>query len=230
MRLIPMSALLLLVGCTSASRLGTARSLPPGETSHSLILEAWPTGYMFDEHGGRPVKEDLRAPLPRYVSRHAFGPGGDVGVELGPWPGGMVDVKVELVRSRAFDLAVSPAFGGWGIGFLFDGDEEQDEWDEEEDDDSFDQYGTGRLDFVADYNLGRRVSIVSAVGGGWLFHTKGDWQEDGPVLSGSLGLHLRLGRKFALQPSMTVQTVSRDLRPYLGGAIVFHFGAQPEFE
>jgi hypothetical protein len=98
-------ASLCLTGCPSFATLKTARALDPGQlqvTAASEVLGmAAPSG-----KGVGGVKPDMIAAM-----RYGVADGFDVGVRLEPVEGVSADTTIQIVRSRAIDVALGPGGG-----------------------------------------------------------------------------------------------------------------------
>ena len=216
-------------GCVSPQTYGTPRTLPPGKISQTLALESVSTVATLPSRSS-PTRANatpgLLAP-PFYMVRFGAGERTDIGLrtaKLGTWG---FDVKVRLLQARTVDVAVNPM-----VQILFDG-------------------VTGphlHLPLVVGFNVTSDVTFVLTPGisyAGFLRAGETANVDLGNTLTidtyGALarigaGINLRLVRRFAIQPEVTLL---RSLQPshdapfssitFVAFGLGFTWGPQPSY-
>ncbi len=188
-------ACLLLGGCTGAQRYGVPRTLAPGDLAHHVSVDVgeFTPGKSCDDGRGCTRDEGTLAPVPSWTLRAGIDEGVEMGVGVGADLSVGLDVKVELLRSRSFDLALDPGLTFWGNGGS----------------DFADSPGPAAavmLPLLAGVNLGP----VTLVPGGGVGLVAAGRETGRFTWAGSLATFFRLGTGMALAPAATVFRAPHD--------------------
>jgi hypothetical protein len=207
---------LVLTGCPSPSIYGTARTTPVGRVSHTTSLEGVGIGGKYVQGDGTP-RDGVRAlpTLPSYQVRYGAFENTDVGVRLANFATLGVDLKHNLIEDEVLDLAIDPMLqvsyhpGAWG---------------------SRQQVPLyGHLPLLVDLNLSSTVTLVLSPGG---MFALAESDISGPYARLGVGLNVRTGKRFAVQPELTaLHTLYRmeGSPPQLYFvSLGFHYGSLPE--
>ena len=213
---------LALCGCPSPNTYATARTLEP----HRLQLVVAP-----EANGGHDVAHsggayDEWSPLfPTVGARYGVVDNFDIGVRAPHLTSIATDAKLMLLSGR-FDLAFDPGvewYRGWRAQMDANG--------------LTTEQATGEIvhlhvPMMINCNLGRSITVVASPG----LIVQADRLNGGldTALIGKLGigLNLRAGRRFALQPEFSVMQSFGDAAGNVGiiAGIGFVFGSQPRFD
>ncbi len=210
-RLLLAASCLLVAGCTSLQRYGTARTLAPSEVSVHAAVDVV-EGY--EPQLGETFDAALPA-APRLGVRFGVAGWTEVGLELAPVHG-TFDVKQQLVRSSRFDLALAPALtAGWI------------------DDTQLEGLVLVQLPVLFGIHATDWLTVVPQVSAGYGWReAERLWPEDrawqgSALVGGGLGLFLRIADAFALQPLVGITFEPDSGYRYTSGGLALFYGAQP---
>lgn len=192
-----MLSVLVMAGCHS-NLYSTPRTVPRGQSQHVVAadLNLLPT-------------DSAALPTLVYLARIGLADRVDLGIQASTTL--KVDLKVNPVRTRYFDLAFDPALS---FGYVL-------------------AYGiaapifSGSLPVVMGFNVHESVTLVLQGGAGYAYpYTR----SRGPVYGfGGGGLQLRVNELVMVQPEITLQFFDNgDVWPCLG--LGFGFGPQPSYK
>jgi len=205
------------LGC-NANHYATPRTVPKGKTSHTIVLD----GYGAFEDDGRlfPATGGLR-----YLLRAGLAERVDFGLTASGTVIGM-DVKVNFLRTKWVDMAVSP---GFEVGVL----PGYHSWDTE-------FFYRGAVPISLGFNVSKATSIYLHGGLGgfahvqerdeWCWEPECDDTLSGLTVQGGLGAQFRVSNFVALQPELSVMGSTS----YLPGIFMqlgfgVSLGAQPSY-
>ncbi len=201
--------LLLCCGCVSMNRFGTARTLPAGEANTSVTFDA-----MLATAPGMEQADVTSFVAPHLRHNRGLAPGTELVLDLG-LPGTLgADVKVELYRGGAIDLAVAPGASMSWLGRTAS---------------SFG--GEVHLPVLADVVVAPWLVLVPQASVGWLAAKEEASSElrHSPAAGGGLGLYLRVADTFSVQPVASTTVELDTLYAHHRFGLAFSFGTQPSF-
>ncbi|WP_373047544.1 hypothetical protein [Vulgatibacter sp.] len=215
-RSIVLVASLLLGGCTGVQRYGVPRTLAPGDVAHHVSVDVGsftPAIAVGCDGNGCDRGGTSMAPVPSWTLRAGIDEGVELGFGLALDLSLGLDVKVELLRSRSFDLAIAPGLTFWGhAGY-----------------DVSNQPGPAvavMLPLLAGINLGD----VTLVPGGGVGLVAGGTETGRVTWAGSFAAWFRLGDGVALAPGVTLFGAPPDeAAPRLVGGLGLVLGDLPSY-
>ncbi|WP_373048336.1 hypothetical protein [Vulgatibacter sp.] len=192
-RLVPLLCVLL-AGCTSFNRFGAARTLAPGETSHTVAADVWAMGEGLDGPSSDElsfVPRVLPYPLISYVLRHGLAERLELGVTAMPLPGLGLDLKWNFLRAGKLDLAVVP---NMLAGYLFDS--------------ANNTTVQSSLPLLLSWRIDEKLALVPQIAAAHRFD-----RSDGAPASESWNLAAGLAARARVSPRLTVQPGVYVLQP-----------------
>lgn len=202
--LVPLVALLL-AGCTSLHRYGSARTMPGGSFSMVTAMELIEGEDPLEKE---PPRGDFLPFAQRLGLRYAPFDGSEIGLEAG-FVTATLDWKQELFRSRWIDVAVDPAFTvGYSAGEL-------------------DPLAVAQLPVLVGIHATDWLTVVPQASVGWGYRDADMMDARTPLVGGALGLYVSITEWLAVQPlgGMTVELDSG--YRYLSGGIGLLAGRLP---
>jgi hypothetical protein len=185
---------LLLQGCPSPNIYATARTIPQGKLSHTLAVEG--IGFSADspdtDNDGEPDDGSISGFIPSFVPTYQLRYGATDNLELGARIATFatlgLDLKYNFLRDSAIDLAINPSVQAMSVGVA--------------------QLVHLNLPLIIDVNINKTATLVLTPGVMQsLALASVDFDEDGTAVGtmarAGLGVNLRLGGKFAMQPEVT---------------------------
>lgn len=180
--------LVVLAGCPAAQTFTTARTLPVGTVQHTIGVES--LGAVVDEttctEGEEGCVSDpigwVAIPFPMYGMRAGLTEQLEIGGRFSFAGQAGVDLKVQLVRSEAFDLAIDPSISSsFGFGFF-------------------------SLPILASLNIGDAVTLTLAPKASYLLlFGDNDSLVDGFFLGGGANIQIRIADAVAFTPGFDYQ-------------------------
>lgn len=207
-------------GCTSPNTYATARTLSPGDVTHTFAVEG--IAYNGSQGAGAlPL-------LPTYVFRVGVIDRVDVGARVGNMTELGADVKVNFLRGP-LDLAIAAG----GEAFL--------EWHYQPHGDRTPRRTGSRayfhLPLIVSYNFSKQLSLVGTPGLAYVVGKQVDQDSirtqpfDGGTLAGRLGVGIdyRWNERRAIHPEVTLIQSPRDAQTIVLFGLGFNFGDIPKY-
>jgi hypothetical protein len=211
----------LMLGCTSPNTYATARTLSPGDVTHTVAVEG--IGYHGSQGtGALPI-------MPTYVFRVGVIDRVDIGARVGSLTELGADVKINFLRGP-LDVAIA----GGGEAFI--------EWHYEPHGDRPPRRTGSRAFFhvplILSYNFSRSFSLVGTPGIAYILGNKvsADFVRTMPFDGGTVAARLGLGIDYrwnarrSLHPEVTVLQSTNNSATIVMFGIGFNFGGIPNYD
>lgn len=204
-------ALPLLFGCAVGNRWGSPRAIPAGSLAHVITVDMGAANG--DLLGDDSDFSALPIVWPTYTLRAGLGGPAELGVGLGYMLGIHGDVKVELLRSSWFDLAVVP-----GVGVQ--------PWNTFHSEDAYTAW-VAEVPLLLGINLGEGISILPSATP-QLLRFNGDREKSSQLSwAANLAVQFRGSDWVAFQPAVS-GFLAGDIA-VIGVGMGWVLGAQPEY-
>lgn len=204
----------LLSGCPASQTWTTARTLDEGDVQYSAGAEflGFQAEYS-DPSASSELNGILLVPFPAFVLRYGVAEHVEIGGKFSMTGSMTFDVKIQLLRTDAFDLAFDPGLtSAFLINYL-------------------------HLPILASLNFGENVTLTFAPKVSYAFIVASDGSStdsaDGFFVGGALSLQFRIGESFAITPAFewleAVDPGAYTRFAILNFALGFSFGGRPVY-